>query len=135
MFLALQFLQKTNSTRRLYRNEESSRQTAHHKRQQPEPPAGPKYDPPEAATVACSAIQRWDILDGSQVKITTVDLEKSKNASSGNRIRGPTMATLDFTTKPMMLVIWMIYMRIKFKSLNKINNKGPISFTTVWYYR
>ena len=27
-----------------------------------------------------------------------------KNASAGNRTRGPTMATLDFTTKPPMLV-------------------------------
>ncbi len=28
---------------------------------------------------------------------------KTKNASAGNRTRGPTMATLDFTTKPPML--------------------------------
>ena len=38
---------------------------------------------------------------------------EKKNARTGNRTRGPTMATLDFTTKPFLRIVDIVMSRFK----------------------
>ena len=57
------------------------------------------------------------------------EMSKIYNAPAGNRTRGPTMATLDFTTKPLALnLVINIYIQI----LN-INNLLPFKYSSTTF--